>query len=167
MIKVGDAPKEIRGAAIALKMIRRDVRNQINRETTKTFGPVWKNEIGSRASSARDARVFKGARVAGGNPPTLYAATSKRPMRGGLVPAEDSAGFEFGTPNRSRYSEVRSSSRKGKRYSYKRRASRQMPPRFPKGRVVYPALGAVGPRIASLWSQLVIHRIFDAAEEGK
>lgn len=164
MINAADAPKELRGAAIALKMVERDLRNKINRETKAELDPVWKNEVESRISSARDARIFKtGTRIAGGNPPVAYSMTSKRKMRGGLVPVDQGRAFEFGG-NRNAVRTVEGRSPKGKRYTYKRHTQKQLPPTYAGGRIVTPAIKAVLPRMASLWAQTVVKSILDAAE---
>lgn len=164
MISIHDS-RQLKAASLALKGMDRELRNAINRETTKTFGPVWKAMVAQEAKTATDRAVFtKGTRLAGGNPPTLFAANSKRKMRGGLIPAEKASAFEFGSPSRQNKRTYTGRSELGKSYTVKRRTHKAVPPSFPKGRVVYPAFAKVAPRIASLWVQLVVKRTFDAME---
>lgn len=159
---------ELKAASFALKGMQRDLRNEINRATTKTIGPVWKQQVASKARTRTDQAVLvKGARLSGGNPPTLYAANSKRRMRGGLVPVEQWKGWEFGSKSRNNKRKYTSTSPKGKRHQVTRRTSRQMPPHAPKGRVVYPAFAETAPRLAALWTQLVVKKTFEALERGQ
>lgn len=164
MISVQNS-RVLQAASLALKGMDRDLRNSINRETTKTFGPVWKQVVAKQRMTARDRAIFmKGTRLAGGNPPTLYAANSKKAMRGGLIPMDEARAFEFGAPSRQTKKTYTSKSEKGKQYSITRRTQKAVPPSFPKGRVIYPAFKEVAPRIAALWVQLVVKRTFDAME---
>lgn len=164
MISIHES-RELKAAIFALKGMNRELRNTINRETTKTFNPVWKNEVQSRAKTPMDTKVLaKGARISGGTPPTMFSATSKRRMRGGLVPAESWRGFEFGSDSKNNKRTYTGTSPKGKKYEINRRTQRQMPSRNLKGRMVYPAVAEVAPRIASLWVQLVVKKTMDAIE---
>jgi hypothetical protein len=103
VISVGDAPRELRAVAAALRVVEPDLRREINTRTRTEIGPVWRNEIDQHARTPLDRAVLTpGIRVAGGNPPTAYAANSRRKLKGGLIPAEDWAPAEFGTKNRNR-----------------------------------------------------------------
>lgn len=164
MISVFDS-RELQAASLALKGMERGLRNEISRATRATFSPVWQREVASRASSAMDNAVLvKGTRLAGGNPPTLLAATSNRRLRGGLVPSAAAGAWEFGSGSRSAKRKYTGRSPKGTAYPVYRRTQRQVPARAASGRVVYPAFAEVAPRIAALWTQLIVRKTFDAIE---
>ena len=152
-----------RAAALALKLIPRDLRNDINRETRRVLNPVWREAVNAEAVTKVDKAVLaKGARVAPGNPTQLLAATSKRPLSGGLVPndRDEAAALEFGSPDRNSTTTYK---RKG--HDVTRRTERQLPWRQANGRVVYAAFAKIAPRIASLWIQTIVRRIYEAHEQ--
>lgn len=157
---------QLQAAVAGLKGARRDVRNTVNRATRATLSPVWKQEVESRVSRRADVRVFKGARIVAGNPPYAVAATSKRALSGGLVPATGWQGLEFGAVDPGRVTTYTRRSAGGGTHQVTRHTARQLPRRFPKGRVVYPALGDLGPRLASLWVSVIVRVFNDAAEQG-
>lgn len=139
------------------------------------------------------ARVLgAGVRIAAGNPPSAKAAQSRRAVGSGrrIIPNEHYYLWEFGAKRESlsKPYDVRASvrfggnvsghSRKGRPVrgykrtaarvgAYKvggRHASRGLPQRVSSGRVVYPAFHEVGPRMVSLWVQLIVKTYIDAAE---
>ena len=151
-----------RAAALALKLLPREVRNEINRMTRAEMNPEWRKIIGEKATSKMDRLVLaKGARVAPGNPTVLIAASSKRPLSDGLVPdnRDIAAAFEFGTPDRNKKETY---TRKGSPVT--RRTERQLPWRT-NGRVVYAAFAEIGPRLASMWVQTIVRKIMEAHEK--
>lgn len=151
-----------RAAALALKLLPREARNEINRMTRAEMNPEWRKIIGEKATSKMDRLVLaKGARVAPGNPTVLIAASSKRPLSDGLVPDDRdiAAAFEFGTPDRNKKETY---TRKGSTVT--RRTERQLPWRT-NGRVVYAAFAEIGPRLASMWIQTIVRKIMEAHEK--
>ena len=162
MLRVGDA-RELQAAVLALKSVDRDLRSRINKATTATMGPEWKSLVASKAHTKWDQRIIvPGTRIAGGNPPTAVAANSRRKV-GRLIPAENWRGFEFGA-DRNAYSRYTRRSPKGKVHQVERRTMRHMPPRSPKGRIVYPSFAEIAPRMVSLWVQLIVKNVYDAVE---
>ena len=151
-----------RAAALALKLLPREVRNEINRMTRAELNPEWRKIVGQKATSKMDKLVLaKGARVAPGNPTVMIAASSRRPLSDGLVPdnRDQAAAFEFGTPDRNRKETYQ---RKGATVT--RRTERQLPWRS-NGRVVYAAFAEMGPRLASMWVQVIVRKIMEAHEK--
>lgn len=147
-----------------MKGVDREVRSRINKATTGEMGTVWKSVVQANATRALDTRVLvPGTRVASGNPPSGVAATSKRKIGGRMAPADVWAGVEFGA-NRESYSRYSRKSKNGKVHTVERRTMRHLPPRNRKGRVVFAALGDVGPRLASMWVQIIVKTIYDASE---
>jgi hypothetical protein len=158
---------ELQAVVIALKAARRDVRNDINKATRQTLSPVWREEVTSRTRTSLDRRVLaQGARILAGNPPTLVAATSTRRLPGGLVPAAQWQGVEFGA-NRDAVTTYKRRSTGGVIHDVSRHTRRQLPARRRKGRVVYQAAADLAPRAASLWVALIVRKFNEAVEKGE
>lgn len=166
MLDVARAPEALRAAVLALKAASRDLRTDINRATRETMNPVWKSLVEQRATSARDRAILgKGARIKAGNPPAGQAATSRRALRGGLSPVDNWQAIEFGA-DRERVTTYDRRSKNGGSHTVTRHTARQLPPRIRSGRVVYPAVADIGPRLASLWVSIIVRKYHDAAEKG-
>lgn len=180
MLKVGDHP-ELQAAVLAMKAADKDLKRAINQATRETMNPVWKSMVTAHlgGTDVMTSRMLdNGVRIAGGNPARAMAAqSSKRIGSGrGLVPREDYAGWEFGA-DRMAYSRYERKNpfrpvhdgrkRRGDpsgTHVVVRRTQLHMPRRTPKGRVVYPAFAEIGPRMVSLWVQLIVKKYHDAAE---
>lgn len=166
MIRAGES-RELRAVLLGMKRLPREIRNDINRSTTATIGPVWKDEVTRRASSKMDARVIAaGTRLKPGNPPVLLAAQSRRPLKGGggLVPRDGWQGREFGADRGAYGTYSRRNLVAAGTHQVERRTGAQLPARKPKGRIAYPAVAEVAPRIAALWVQLFVRRVHEYAE---
>lgn len=180
MLSVGDA-RELEAAVLAMKAADRSLRSDINKATRGTMNPVWKSMVTSHLSGtdAMTSRMLNnGVRIAAGNPPRAMAAQSTKNVGSGgpLIPRQDFAGWEFGA-NRSLYSRYERKNpvrpvRSGRRrrgnpsgsHTVTRRAMTGLPRLTPKGRVVYPAFAEIGPRMVSLWVQLIVKKYYDAVE---
>ncbi|MBD8077696.1 hypothetical protein [Cellulosimicrobium arenosum] len=155
--------REARLAATALRNVDRDLRREINAQTRTVVNPVWKGAVEAHARTGQDTRILaKGTRVATGAKPRLVAASSKRAFSGGLVPAYDWKSWEFGTKAKGVKTRYRRRSRNGGSHIVLRRTRKQVPSRNAKGRVLYPAVDEVLPRVASLWSQTAVYLTFKA-----
>jgi hypothetical protein len=130
VLDVDDAA--VRGAALAMKAADRDLRRDIGRATQAVAVPVWRAEIARRVVTRQDARMYGPGTVTRGNPPALVVAQSSRPLSGGLVPRDDWPNVEFGSN--------RAHGRRG-----------QLPRNVRSGRVAFPAVAAVAPRLVSAW----------------
>lgn len=159
---------ELRAAAIALKGVNRDLRSTINKATVQQGNDIWRSEVAGKVKRPLDEAILaKGARVAGGNPPMAIAASSRRPIGRDrrLIPDERWPGYEFGTDNKDAYSEYQRKNRTGTgSHRVQRRTMRHLPPRYRKGRVLWPAFAEAAPRVASLWTQIIVKSVMDAAE---
>lgn len=165
MIDVRGA-RELQAVVLGLKVMDREVAKDIRQATVGTIGPVWRNEVTSRAHTTLDRVVLTGsAAVRGGNPPRAVAGASARRMKGGGRPQDLAMPVEFGVRNRDRYRTYTGRSPKGTPYRVHRRTTKQLPARNASGRVVFPALAEVGPRLVSLWVQLVVRKVYDAIED--
>lgn len=165
MLRVGES-RELQAAVLAFKAADRDLRKRINAATRQTMNPVWRAELAERARTPLDrAVIVKGARIAAGNPPVAVAATSTRALRGGLVPAAAWPGVELGA-RRDRTTTYSRRSPSGGTHRVTRHTRRQLPARRAGGRIALPAMQEMGPRLASLWVQLIV-RVYRDAAEGK
>lgn len=163
MIAVGDV-REAQAAVLAFKAADRDLRTRINTATRQTMAPVWRSMVDEHAVQPIDKAVLaKGARIATGNPPTAVAASSRRALSGGFTPAEDWPAREFGA-NRNTTTTYTRRSPRGTTHQVTRHTKRQLPNRDTSGRVVYASVRKIGPRLASLWVQLIVRTYYDAAD---
>lgn len=152
---------EFRGAALALKAVDRDIRNDINRTTRAEGNTWWKDAITAKATSKMDRLVLaKGARIQPGNPARAIAASSKRPLADGLVPDTDARAWEFGTTE----PEHQDTYKRKDGATVTRHVKRQLPRATNQGRVVYPAWASVGPRLVAMWTQLIVRKIYESLE---
>ena len=126
----------VRGAALAVRAADRQLRRDIGRAAQQVARPVWRRELAARVRTRQDAAVIGAGQVTRGNPPALVAAQSRRALSGGLVPADDWAYVEFGSN--------RDHGRRG-----------QLPRNRTGGRVVFPSLPYVVPRLVSAWVGVV------------
>lgn len=155
----------LRGVVLALKAVDKPVRSEISKETRTTMNPVWRDAVARHASTRMDAAVFgKGARIAAGNPARAVAASSRRALSGGFTPDRDGRALEFGADQGKETTYTRKG-KGGKSHSVTRHTRRGLPARNRKGRVVYPAFAEVGPRMVSMWVQIVVRNIHEALEE--
>jgi hypothetical protein len=140
---------------------------------TRTLSPEWVRELDDAASLSVDRRIFlPGAKVRAGNPPEFHAATGNRRIggkrgRGGGVPSELGRAFEFGTSDRDAWTTYqRRNRRAGGTHDVRRRTQRQIPRRVESGRVVYPTVAVMLPRMVSMWVQTIV-RAYSRAVEGE
>lgn len=166
MLRVGDDSR-LDAVVFGLKLVPRDVRNRINRETRTTLKPIWQQELQSHLAG-RDSftsRMIGKGLVSGGNPPVMRAATSRRPLRpGGLSPDLEGYLAEFGGRS-TLYSKYSRRSKNGGRHEVTRRTMLGLPQRIARGRVAYPAAADTAPRMASLWVQTFVRSVYEALEE--
>jgi hypothetical protein len=129
----------------------------------ETLNPIWKEEIASRMVTKMDRLMFAGARIAPGNPARAMVGTSRRALRpGGLTPTEGVRAYEFGAPTRAGHETTYDMDGT----TVTRHTKRQIPKAVKLGRVAYPAWAKTGPRMVSLWVQIIV-RIIHEKLEGK
>lgn len=160
--------REFAAVALALRLLPRTIRNDINRETRATLNPVWREIIGQKATSPMDKLILaKGAKVQPGNPTQLVAASSRKPLTGGLVPDDrnTAAAFEFGSPNRASATETYKRRTRAGSTEVTRHTERQLPWRKAGGRVVFAAFTDIAPRLASLWVQIIVRNIAETYDK--
>ena len=169
MIKIqpsATAMREFTAVALAMKLVGRELRADINKATRDTINPLWRTILGIHAAGKMDQLILaKGARIRAGNPASAMAGTSTKALSGGGKPVDLARAWEFGAPNRAVISTYERKNRKaGGVHTVKRRASRQVPGAQRNGRVVYPAFAEIGPRMVSLWVSIIVRKIYEAYE---
>lgn len=153
--------QELRAVALGLKLLDKDIKRDISRSIRETLNPIWKQEIESRMVTKMDRKMFAGARIAPGNPARAMVGTSRRALsKGGLTPAEGVRAYEFGAPTRATHETTYD--RAGA--SVTRHTKRQLPKAVKAGRVAYAAWANVGPRMVSLWVQIIVRNIHEKLE---
>lgn len=159
-----DGVRDAVAASYALRRVDTELRREMTRNIRTVVNPIWRGAVRARGRRpVDDAVLVKGTRVNAGARPALVAASSRRPLRGGLIPRDDWHGFEFGRTS-DRVETYTRPSPNGGRHTVTRHTMRQLPPRYANGRVLYKAVAEVGPRIFSLWAQTAIRTVFDALE---
>ena len=145
--------KEATAAAVALKAVDRQTRTQTGRALRSAVPSIWTEQLVQGATRTRtDRAAFAGVRVraTGSGRITLEAGTRPR-TEGDITHA-----VEFGDPRKT----YNTYSRKGHRV--RRRTQEQLPGPIRKGRVAYPSLAKVMPRIVSLYVQTVVRTIHES-----
>lgn len=156
VLRVGDH-RELQAAVLALRLMNRTLASDVNRSTKALLDPIWKEAVARNAVTRVDQRVIvQGTRVKAGNPPVAIAASSVKPLSGGLVPANQWPVIEFG----GFQNKVTTYSRRGT--SVTRHTARQIPRRVKSGRIAYKALAEVTPRVVSLWVQMIVAKSAEA-----
>jgi hypothetical protein len=161
VVSVGD-DRSLQAAVLAFKLADRGLKKRVNDAVREQLNAPWKAGISQRASTPLEQRVLvPGARVAAGNPPVFVAASSRRRLRGGLVPDEDGHAVEFGAADTETTYRRRTPS--GGSTDVTRHTRRQLPRRRKAGPIMQTA-HEMGSRAASLWVQLIVKVYYDAAE---
>ena len=157
---------QLKAAVLALRRANTEVRKGVNAQVRQEIGGRWKTALERRASSRMEqAVIVKGARArAGTDRFSLLAATSRRPLRGGLVPAFEWAGSEFGA--RTRQKSVKTRSRKGKPYTATKWVNRQFRGRVTEGRIAYDAASEIGTWAVAQWVKFIVDQYSKAAGKG-
>lgn len=164
-----DSDRKFQAVALALRLMDKDLRRDINKAARDTMNPVWQGLVKLEAQSPGTYAVLvPGTRVAAGNPPSARAGSSTRKLSGGGIPADLAHHYEFGVGNPDQMGKPyqRKNRKTGGTHTVTRRTMRQLPKREAKGRVVYPAFAEMGPRLASLWVQIVVRKTHEAFEAG-
>lgn len=154
--------RELQAAIYAVRQANREVRLDIYKRSRQELGGEWVPALRQRATSRfQEAVLVKGARTRVGlNGFSMTAATSRRALSGGLVPADQWQGAELGA--RARRATITTRSRKGKSYQVTKMINRQFPSRSKDGRVAFDAASVLGVRLVRLWVRVVVDTYRDA-----
>lgn len=160
--------KEFQAVVLAMRLMDKDLRKEINAATRTELNPTWKALVEANATSPIDAKILTpGTRIATGNPPSARAGTGNRKLSGGGTPNLLSKAREFGAVNRNAETTYdRRNRRTGGTHKVTRHTQRQLPAATRQGRVVYPAFADFAPRALSLWAQTAVRLVHEAFEKG-
>jgi len=138
--------KEVQGTILLMKGAPRPIAKQIRASTKQVVGPVWREAVASHARTDIQRSVLaETSRVAVSDQnTTLSVATVGKKLTGGGTPSQLAVGAEFGS-----------------------RTYKQFGTRVKKGKVVFPAVAEVIPRIASLVVQTTIRTFYEEIEKAK
>lgn len=149
-------------AAVAANL-EPELSKQLNAQTRQHAEPVWQEEVRDRASTRLQHRVLAdSARVSASRANVMLKSAGVGRLSSGTKPSMVAAGAEFGAAPGTM---VATRSRKGKRYN--RRMGSTFPSPRRGGYVIHPAVGAVVPRIASLWAQTAYRTVADLFEKAR
>jgi hypothetical protein len=153
--------KELKAVALGLKLLDKDIKRDISRSIREEISGAWKEEIAARLVTKMDQKIYAGARVAPGNPAKAMAGTSRRALSpDGLTPVEGVRAYEFGAPTRATHETTYDMDGT----TVTRHTKRQIPKAVRAGRVAYAAWSKVGPRMVSLWVQIIVRNIHEKLE---
>ncbi len=135
----------LQATILAMKRAPADVRSAMTAAARSEVTPRWRRELEGRARPGFERLVM--LRGAGASVSTngigVRAATSRRALRGGFVPAQDWPGVEFGARNfRARYNRQNPSGTGT--HTVTRTLNRQFPGRVSQGRIAFDAASVVG-----------------------
>jgi hypothetical protein len=164
------ASREIRALLLALRQAEPEIRKEVNNQSKLAVTSIWKQAIAEEASSSfgrtQRARVQVIANTAkasvGSKGVRLSAATTGRPLAGGLNGKTQWPALEFGATESVRT--VRSTSKLGKPYTMERNVHAQLDPRKKTGYLFFPAAKESVPRILSLWVQTAVRTLAEVVE---
>lgn len=163
LIDVRRSP-ELQAAILAMRRVGPDLRKAVFAASRREVNALWLPALQRRAGRSMDrAIIVKGARAAVRvDGFQLMAATSRRPLRGGLVPTEQWAGAEFGA--RTRRATFEQTSPRGKRYSVTKMVNRQFRGRQRDGQIAYDAASEVGTKTVAAWVTAIVQTLVNESQ---
>ena len=141
--------REIQATVLSFRTAGRELRRAITARVRQDVAPLWRTRLASRTRTTLERRVLlPGARAAiTGDGIRVYAATSRRPLPNGLIPAEDWPALEFGARNvLARY---RRRSPQGREHIVNRTLNRQFPGRVREGRIAFETASEIGTELVA------------------
>lgn len=146
MLSILDNP-QLQATILAMKRAPTEVRSAMTAAARSEVTPAWRKELEARTTPGFERTVM--LRGAGANVSTngigVRAATSRRKLAGGFIPADDWPGVEFGARTfRARYN--RRNPGGGGTHTVTRTLNRQFRGRVKEGRIAFDAASAVGRR---------------------
>jgi hypothetical protein len=165
-ISVNDS-EAVRETIAALKLANKNVQKQIRAQSKRVIEPVYKEALATAAGSTRSfygQGIIQSARVKiSEQNVTVSTGSTKGKFRNGLDMRKSIRSMEFGSSG-GRKTTYNRKSRRGGTHKVTRLTMGQFGPKAPKGRVFYPAVRELAPRVISLWVQTVIREYADALE---
>jgi len=147
-----------------MKRVDAPLRKAIYAASRASVNGLWVPELQRRAKTKMQALVLvKGARSAIRTDGfSLMAATSKRALAGGLIPADDWAAEEFGA--RTRKATFEAHSPRGTAFTRTATVNRQFRGRVKDGQVAFAAASEVGTKTVAAWVTAVVTTIVQASK---
>lgn len=165
LMSIHDGPESLRDAARLVRLANRDHRRAIYQAMRETMNPEWRNALEEHARTRlEEALILPGARIAAGNPPTIYAGNSKKRAGRALTPVEHWRLAEHGADRDRARPYDRKNRRRPGSHKVTRRTQTGWKPRQRGGYVIGPAIGEVLPRLTSFFVQSVIRTYADALD---
>lgn len=148
--------RELQATILALRQTDREIRLGINKNARSRIRPLWRGELSARARTPLERRVIlAGARAtASDRGVQLIAASSGRPLSGGLIPSDDWPAVEFGADVHR--IQVRQRSRAGRAYVRPLTINRQFYARQKDGMIAFDAASETGTQLVALWVHTVV-----------
>jgi hypothetical protein len=150
--------REIQAVLLTLKQADRLVRNDLNKQARTALKPIWFDAVRSRVNTKLEAAVIlPGVRVAAANRQiTFRAAGNKKALKGGLVPADDWQGVEFGMRVQPVTYEAHSPNPNRTSYDVTRRIGTQFPNRQRHGQIAMAAAQESGTKLVAIWVRTIV-----------
>lgn len=138
--------RELQAVILLLKSAAAPARREMRAGARRELNKLWKPALQARARTRlQQQALVKGARgKVQSDTFTMLAATSRRPLSGGLVPDARWPGVEFGMTPRKAEVTIRGKQRRqtvGKAFGAREK----------RGKVVYPVARAIAPKIVAAW----------------
>lgn len=143
--------RELQATVLALRSAERSIRLDLNKRSRSAINPLWRAAVNARATTTLERRVIaSGVRAtASDRGVSLLAATSGRPLSGGLVPSYQWFAAEMGM-NITRVTARRGST------TYPLWVGAQWEQRSSHGQVGFAAASEVGTKLVALWVTTVV-----------
>jgi hypothetical protein len=148
--------EELQAAILAMRRMRSELRREVYSASRAQLGSAWLPALRQRTGTRLEAAVLlRGAGIkANASGFQVRAATSTRALPGGLVPAHDWPGAEFGArPRRGTYPRR---SILGNSHTVTRTLNRQFRPRAQHGRIAFDAASEIGTRLVAVWVTTIV-----------
>lgn len=145
MFDVRKSP-ELQAVILLLKTAAAPVRREMRAGARRELNSLWKPTLERFARTPLQAKVLvRGSRSkVASDTFTMLAATSRRPLSGGLLPAAEWHGAEFGAHPKVTEVTIRGHRRK-------QTVGKNFGPRMSKGRVAFPSARQTGPQVVAAW----------------
>jgi hypothetical protein len=155
--------KDLQLVASVAANLEPELSKQLNAQTRQHAEPVWREEVRERASSRLQVRALSDtAKVSVTRQNVFLKSAGTGRLSSGVRASKVAAGAEYGA-----WSETRVKTRSRKQKSYERRMGDGFPRVRRGGHVIHQSVGAVVPRIASLWAQTAFRTVADLFEKAR
>lgn len=159
--------RELQATILAIKNAEPELRKQLYANARRELGSAWLPALQERVRTNLERRILlKGARVRVGQDGfRVMAATSQKKLSGGLIPASDWPGAEFGARNaRVRYNRR---SAAGTLHTVTRTVNRQFRGRQKHGQIAFDAASDLGTKLVASFVHTIVATYRDAVDDDR